>query len=307
MARQTLTQKTKHIAIANKKGGVGKTALGILIMQELERRGYRCLIVDCDSQHNSSDFFNVDENLATVSEMMIDDYPCDELVQHTSVGDIVPASSDLGSVGYHMTEVGKSDIAQRWTQFQKMMNTVEGKYDFVFYDTNANYDQSDVMKESVLNHLDYIIIPFTCRDGVKVVHEFLDWVNRKTEDVNPSLCILGLVHNYYDGTLLHRFCDEVANEVIEMYHSSDPLIIKKYNFIARPNFVSESVLFNTRVRYTTSCGEALAQGENLVEHDSENRTAYDIAQLTDEILTAISNTKNGSDLVIKKAKRKGKK
>lgn len=301
MPNKRLTETTKHIAIMNKKGGVGKTALTILMAQSLLRRGYRVLIIDCDSQHNTSDYYNVDTTIGTTTNMMVDDFSYEDCVQCTPNGDIIASDKSLADLPALMTNAKKSETTQRIYQFQRILKSIEGKYDFVFFDTHA-MTVIDVMSESVLNNTDYLVIPISCRDAVVVSEDFLEQVDTITKDANPSIQVLGIVHNmFHERYVLDKEINALADEYIEDFRTPNP---KKTTFRNRKGFVDNIVLFKNRIRFTQGCRGDLANGFNPYEMDSNNNTVIDVDNLVNEFLEAIKSTPKGKDLVVKKLKRR---
>lgn len=302
MANKKLTEKTKHIAFMNKKGGVGKTALNVLVAEELMRRGYKVLLIDCDAQHNLSDHFRKGSNpeIGTTSNLMIDDFTCEECVQHTVNGDVIVSDWSLANVAAGMTLAGKSESTQRNYQMREMLKSVEGKYDFIFFDNNTS---SDVMAESVLSNVDYILVPTTCKDGITVSDEFFSYAHKVTVYANPSVRILGYVLNCFDE---RQLLDKAVAELAEIYtvkYKDKNAKTNKTPFRTREGFVDQMIMFNTRIRHTTACESALAAGELVYEYDGEKNDTYkDIKAFTNELLEAIKKTPNGLDLVVKKAK-----
>ena len=305
-------RKSIYIAIYNRKGGVGKTGLALLLMQELTRCNYTVLMVDCDSQHNASNYFDVtrpndddddDESTdiydpetgeeiqgaKTSADMIIDNVPAAECVIHAPNGDIIPSEMVLakaeGAIEYTDNEKSKHDRAER---LRKSLQSIDGLYDFVFLDCNT---QLDVVIDNVLVASDFIIVPFDCQDALDVIKEmYLYFKHVKTyygedkyRNFELDFEVLGYVHNKYSRrSSLCKALDEQATQKAEKRGTR---------------------LLKSKVRKTADCETTLAAHLPIAEYDKKNKTLLDVEELTTEIIGLIKKTPKGQDITVRRKRK----
>ena len=264
-------KNTIKIAISNRKGGVGKTGITLLLSQELKRKGYSVLVIDCDSQHNASNFFDADLK-NTVSDMLFDRKPAKECIQHRENGDVIPSELTLSRAS-----VGIEGKGQEY-RLSEMIEPLMGEYDFIIFDTAAALD---LVLDNVLATANFLILPITCQEGLDGMEQYFGYVNDfekyyKTDSLN----VLGIVYNdYRDHIRLDRMTAEQCAEMAEEH---------KTHF------------FNAKIRRTAECQTALATQTPIENISKNNKTRQDIESLANEVLKLIKKTEKGKDLIIKR-------
>ena len=140
------------IAVANQKGGVGKTTTSICMAQELKFRGKRVLFIDTDSQCNSTKFYEAQiKDAATFVDILCGDEPAADCIQETAKGFIIP-SDPLLSDAETMVKVDE----RRFTHLKRSIRSVEKDFDYIIIDTPPSIG---VALKNVLAMADYIVIP----------------------------------------------------------------------------------------------------------------------------------------------------
>ena len=122
---------TKVVAIANRKGGVGKTATAQALGAGLRRRGYRVLFIDLDSQSNLTDALGVDVDKVEASSLDVleGNSEASETILQTEGGDLLPATPQLATADKVIDGVGKE------YRLKKALQTIARRYDYIIIDT----------------------------------------------------------------------------------------------------------------------------------------------------------------------------
>ena len=256
-------KKIIRIAVANQKGGVGKTTTSLCVAQILRSRGFRVLLVDTDAQCNSTKFYEAPtQGKATVLDILCGDEPALNCVQHTSKGDII-ASDKLLSEAENMVKVDE----RRFTHLKRSLKSVEDNYDYIIIDTPPAIG---VALKNVLAAVDYVIIPVEesgwSLDGLMDFAQALDLAR----DNNEKLKVAGILVVKAKGrTRKSKRIGELATKVAEKLGSK---------------------CFKTKIRESVSCTEALTEYYvPLNEYAPDSTTNEDYKNFVDELLEEISN------------------
>lgn len=191
-----MARKPKVIAIANQKGGIGKTTTATSIAAILNKWGHKTLLIDTDVQCNCTDTLQAQtDNVATLYDLIIDDEPCalEEAIQHTQYGDIIAADPGLEEAEIKL---------QSEDAFFKLKDAIDGLkgYEYVVIDTNPSVN---CMLYNALVAANEIIIPMSAdRYPMKGLAQLTNTITKVQGSLNPGLKIKGL--------LLSRF-NERAN------------------------------------------------------------------------------------------------
>ena len=252
-----------RIAVANQKGGVGKTTTSLCVAQELRSRGFRVLFIDTDAQCNSTKFYEAEtQGKATVLDILCGDEPALNCVQHTVKGDII-ASDKLLSEAENMVKVDE----RRFTHLKRSLKSVEENYDYVIIDTPPAIG---VALKNVLASVDYVIIPVEesgwSLDGLMDFAQALDLAR----DNNEKLKVAGiLVVKAKERTRKSKRIGELSTKVAEKLGSK---------------------CFKTKIRESVSCTEALTEYYvPLNEYAPDSTTNKDYKNFVNELLEEISN------------------
>ena len=186
------------IAVANQKGGVGKTTTAANIGAGLARKGFRVLLVDMDPQSNLTAAFGLERNLDdTIAQCLLDraaDPPILRVEDRTGVAvDVIPA--DLGLAGVETALVNKLG---RELRLREQLSKVDARYDYVLIDTPPSLG---ILTINALVAARWVIIPTEARFFSMQGLDMLDESIREVLMLNPNLQILGIVLSKFDRRL----------------------------------------------------------------------------------------------------------
>jgi chromosome partitioning protein len=184
------------IAVANQKGGVGKTTTAVNLAAGLALDGYRTLLLDLDPQASATTGLGIRpaENRATVYECLLGERALTDAVLKTEVErlDLVPSTRDL--VGAELELV---TVAGREHRLAEALQPARAAYDFVIVDCPPSLS---LLTVNALRAADGVLVPLQCEYyALEGLTALLDTVGRVRDTLNPRLALDGLVLTMFDG------------------------------------------------------------------------------------------------------------
>lgn len=258
----------KVIAIANQKGGVGKTTTSINLAACFAVLEHRTLIIDADPQANATSGVGIDPQTVKTSiyECIVDDIEPKNIIYKTTTPnlDLLPAHIDL--VG---AEIEMINLPNRETKMRNVVNKIRDDYDFIIIDCAPSLGLITV---NSLTAADSVIIPVQCEYfALEGLGKLLNTIKIVKSHLNPELTIEGILLTMYDARL------RLANQVIEDV---------KQHF--------QDLVFETVVYRNIKLSEAPSFGESIIMYDADSKGAQNYLNLAREILQKndLTNIKN---------------
>lgn len=249
---------TKIIAIANQKGGVGKTTTTINIAASLAAMEKRVLVIDADPQANATSGLGVDVEKVkkSIYECLIDNIPASEAIESTNIEgmDLMPSHIDL--VG---AEIEMINLEHREIRLKKALEDIKSNYDYVFIDCSPSLGLITI---NALSAADSVIIPVQCEYfALEGLGKLLNTIKIIQGRLNPSLSIEGFLLTMYDSRL--RLANQVVSEV--QMHFQD-------------------MVFKTIIQRNVKLSEAPSHGVPALHFDANSSGAVNYLNLATEML-----------------------
>ena len=195
----------KVVAVANQKGGVGKTTTCVNLTAELTGLGKKVLLIDFDPQGNSTSGMGMSKRCSpTAYEVVMGNCAADEAVIQLTHGWLLPANADLAGV-----EVELANQEQREFRLKQALNSIRDDYDFIFIDCPPSLG---LLTLNAFTAADSILVPLQCEyyamEGIADLSTSVKMANKR---LNKNLYIEGILLTMYDTRL--NFSGQVAEEL----------------------------------------------------------------------------------------------
>jgi chromosome partitioning protein len=245
----------KTIAIANQKGGVGKTTTALGLAAGLQANGMTVLLVDMDAQGNASAAAGliIENDRKTVKELLAERADPEDFIVQTEMVDIIPANNSLKDLEKELIKNDAFDV------LKKVLKQVKDKYDFILIDCPPSINS---FTKNALVAADEVIVPvdvsFFAILGLKQLLEEIDGIRR---ELNRELNLRGVLACKYDRR------NSLSDQVLDTLKS---------------NFADK--FFQTVIRINIDIVKAQIAQEDIIQFSPKSAGAEDYLALTQEVI-----------------------
>lgn len=247
----------KIIAVANQKGGVGKTTTSVNLSAAFAEMGKKVLLIDCDPQGNATSGLGIEKDGLELSiyDALINDTPMEEIIIQTQFGlDVVPSVMDLAGA-----EVELVNLEDKQYRLKKTVELVKEKYDYILIDCPPSLGHVTL---NALTAADSVLLPLQCEFyALEGLSQLLSTVQLVQEQLNEKLRIEGLVLTMYDSRT--NLAEQVVEEV--KTHFSD-------------------MVYATKIPRNVRLSEAPSFGKPIFAYASSSKGAQAYMSLAEEVV-----------------------
>ncbi|HCE1970156.1 ParA family protein [Vibrio parahaemolyticus] len=198
----------KIVAIANQKGGVGKTTTCINLAASMAATKRKVLVIDLDPQGNATMASGVDKYMvdATAYDLLVEETPFDQVVSTQTTGkyDLIAANGDVTAA-----EIKLMEVFAREVRLKNALSTVRDNYDFIFIDCPPSLN---LLTINAMAAADSVLVPMQCEYfALEGLTALMDTISKLAAVVNENLKIEGLLRTMYDPR--NRLSNEVSDQL----------------------------------------------------------------------------------------------
>lgn len=270
---------SKVIAMANQKGGVGKTTTAVNIGIGLANEGKRVLLIDCDAQASLTESLgyrnpdNMDVTLSTLMQKTIEETPLENgegILHHSEGVDVVPANIELSGM-----ETALVNIMSRERVLKDYIDQVKSNYDYVIIDCTPSLGMLTINALAATNE---VIIPVQAHYlPAKGLEQLMKTVSKVQRQINPNLKIGGILLTMVDNRT--NFAREISS-------------------LIRNTYGSRLKIFKTEIPMSIRAAETSAAGKSIYAYDKSGKAAEAYKNLTKEVMNnGKTRVRHGTELI----------
>lgn len=254
------------IAVANQKGGVGKTATSANLGIDLARRGKKVLLIDADGQGDltkSLGYKEPDEIEITIATIMVDviedrlSEANKGILHHKEQVDLLPANIELSGI-----EVSLVNVMSRETVLKRYIDRMRPNYDFIIIDCMPSLGMVTI---NTLVSADTVLIPVQAAYlPVKGLQQLIKTIGKVHRQLNPQLDIMGILLTMVDYRT--NFAKGISTKL-------------------QGSYGDKVKIFASHIPQSVRMAESTAEGKSIFQHDPKGKAAQAYAWMTEEVLS----------------------
>ena len=254
----------KIIAVANQKGGVGKTTTTVNLSAMLAKRGKKVILIDADPQGNATSGLGVEkDNVKSLYDVLVNEEPIEGTLIETTNKNLKVCPSNINLAG---AEVELVSLMSREYRLKEQLDVVKDKYDYILIDCPPSLG---LITLNAFTASDSVLIPVQCEYyALEGLGQLINTINLVKKHLNKALEIEGAVLTMYD--IRTNLSNQVVREV------------KKY---------FDDKVFKTVIPRNVKLSEAPSYGMSIVDYDCRSKGAKSYEKLAREFLKNQEKTK----------------
>ncbi len=255
---------SRIVALANQKGGVGKTTTAINLGASLAACERTVLLVDLDPQANATSGLGLPKNdQASMYSVLLDGRSLREIIRPTELPTLSLAPSSVDLVG---AEIELSDADGREFRLRRALEPVAADYDYILIDSPPSLG---LLTVNGLTAAQSVLVPMQCEYfAMEGISQLVNTIDRVRESLNPSLEIEGIVLTMYDDRM--NLCRQVAEEVRGHFRDQvyRTIVPRNVRLGEAPSFGKPIILYDIRSRgseaYVNLAKEFIERAESVI-------------------------------------------
>lgn len=247
----------KIIAVANQKGGVGKTTTSVNLSSILAKKGRKVLLIDTDPQGNATSGLGIEKNLSySVYDVIVNEVDMDKTIQKTNVKNLSICPSNINLAG---AEVELVSMISREQRLKEKLDLIKDQYDYIFIDCPPSLG---LITLNTFTAADSVLIPIQCEFyALEGLGQLMNTINLVKKRLNKNLEIEGALLTMYD--MRTNLSNQVVKEVSKYFGDN---------------------VYKTVIPRNVKLSEAPSYGMSIIEYDARSKGAKSYDKLAKEFL-----------------------